>query len=154
MRIDSTLVPVLAVLCAAVAGPERVLAQITAIDTGAMIWERSDAPGFPEGAMRRLLKIDQETGVGTAMRRHPRGYVEPRHYHTTAAHSIFVLEGRLEVGGVKAGPGHFFHFPANAAHGPMVSLEDAVFLIWSEGPLDVKFGDPPTGEEPASPTGP
>lgn len=96
--------------------------------------------------MRKLLKIDQETGIGAALRWHPEGYVEPRHYHTTAAHSIYVLEGKLDVGGVEAGPGHFFHFPAYTAHGPLVALEDAVFLIWSEGPLDLELGDPPNGE--------
>lgn len=100
--------------------------------------------------MRKLLKIDQETGVGAALRWHPEGYVEPRHYHTTAAHSIYVLGGRLDVGGIEAGPGHFFHFPAYTAHGPLVALEDTVFLIWTEGPLDLELGDPPNGEAPGS----
>lgn len=148
-----------AVVCAATSMPERALAQITAVNTGAMTWERSDAPGLPEGAMRKLLKLDQDTGVGAALRWHPEGYVEPRHYHTTAAHSIYLLEGTLNVGGVEAGPGHFFHFPAYTAHGPLVALEDAVFLIWSEGPLDLELGDPPKGEtdehvHPASPEPP
>jgi hypothetical protein len=143
------LIPAVALLCAATSVPERALAQITAIDTGAMTWERADTdtPGFPDGAMRKLLKIDQETGIGAALRWHPEGYVEPRHYHTTAAHSIYVLEGKLDVGGVEAGPGHFFHFPAYTAHGPLVALEDVVFLIWSEGPLDLELGDPPNGEK-------
>ncbi len=140
------LIPAIAFVCAATSVPEGVLAQMTAIDTGAMTWERADAPGFPEGAMRKLLKIDQGTGIGAALRWHPEGYVEPRHYHTTAAHSIYVLEGRLDVGGVEAGPGHFFHFPAYTAHGPLVALEDSVFLIWTEGPLDTELGDPPKRE--------
>jgi hypothetical protein len=67
------LIPAVAFLCAAPSVPERALAQITAIDTGAMTWERADAPGFPEGAMRKLLKIDQETGIGAALRWHPEG---------------------------------------------------------------------------------
>ena len=144
------LILAVALVCAATSVPERALAQITAIDTGAMTWERADTPGFPEGAMRKLLKIDQETGIGAALRWHPEGYVEPRHYHTTAAHSIYVLEGRLDVGGVEAGPEHFFHFPAYTAHGPLVALEDSVFLIWTEGPLDLELGDPPSGETPES----
>ncbi len=144
------LISAVVLVCAAAAMPERALAQITAIDTKAMGWEIADTPGFPEGAMRKLLKIDRETGIGTALRWHPEGYVEPRHYHTTSAHSIYVLEGRLDVGGVEAGPGHFFHFPAYAAHGPLIALEDSVFLIWTEGPLDVRLGDPPDGETPES----
>jgi hypothetical protein len=150
------LIPAVALVCAAISVPERALAQITAVDTGAMTWERSDMPGFPEGAMRKLLQIDQETGIGAALRWHPEGYVEPRHYHTTAAHTIYVLEGKLDVGGVKAGPGHFFHFPAYTAHGPLVAVEDAVFMIWTEGPLDLELGDPPNGEtaEPVHPASP
>lgn len=144
------LIPAVALVCAATSVPERALAQITAIDTGEMAWERSDTPGFPEGATWKPLKIGQESGIGAGLRRHPQGYVEPRHYHTTAAHSIYVLEGRLDVGGVDAGPGHFFHFPAYTAHGPLVSLEDSVFMIWTEGPLDLELGDPPNGETPES----
>lgn len=153
MWFHRNLLPAVALFCAATSIPERALAQITAIDTGKMTWERSDPPGFPEGAERKLLKVDQETGIGAALRRHPEGYVEPRHYHTTAAHSIYVREGRLEDDGVEAGPGHFFHFPAYAAHGPLVSLEDSIFLFWTEGPLDIEFGDPPNGERPG-PSGP
>jgi hypothetical protein len=138
------LIPAVALVCAAMSVPERAPAQITATDTGAMTWERSVTPGFPEGALLKLLKIDQETGIGAALRWHPQGYVEPRHYHTTAAHSIYVLEGKLDVGGVEAGPGHFFHFPAYTAHGPLVAVEDVVFLIWTEGPLDLELGDPPS----------
>jgi hypothetical protein len=142
------LILAVALVCAATLVPEGALAQITARDTGAMTWERADTPGFPEGAMRKLLKIDQETGIGAALRWHPEGYVEPRHYHTTAAHSIYVLEGKLDVGGVQGGPGHFFYFPGCTAHGPMVAMEDSVFLIWTEGPLDLQLGDPPNGETP------
>lgn len=140
--------PAIALVCVAMSVPERALAQITTLDTRAMTWERTDTPGFPEGAMRKLLSIDRKTGIGAALRRHPKGYVEPRHYHTTAAHAIYVLEGKLDMGGVEAGPGHFFHFPVNAAHGPLVALEDSVFLIWTEGPLDIELGDPPTGGTP------
>lgn len=139
-----------ALVCAATSMPERALGQITAIDTEEITWERADTPGFPEGATRKLLRIDQETGIGAALRWHPEGYVEPRHYHTTAAHSIYVLEGRLDVGGVEAGPGHFFHFSAYTAHGPLVAMEDSAFLIWTEGPLDLELGDPPNGETPES----
>jgi hypothetical protein len=143
---NQNLILAVALVFAATLIPERALGQITAIDTGAMTWDRADTPGLPEGAMRKLLRIDKETGIGAALRWHPEGYVEPRHYHTTAAHSIYVLDGKLNVEGVEAGPGHFFHFPAYTAHGPLVALEDAVFLIWSEGPLDFELGDPPNGE--------
>lgn len=152
MPVVRVLIPFLALFCGAALVPRAASAQITAVSTEELRWERSDAPGFPEGAERKLLKIDPETGIGAALRRHPRGYVEPRHYHTTAGHSIYVLQGRLDVGGVEAGPGNFFHFPAYTAHGPLTSLENTVFLIWTEGPLDIVFGDPPQDvEQPESP---
>ncbi|HUF65536.1 MAG TPA: cupin domain-containing protein [Gemmatimonadaceae bacterium] len=148
MRRYANLLPAVVLVWMATSMPKTALAQITAINTRALTWERSDTPGLPEGARRKVLKIDHATGIGAALRWHPRGYVEPRHYHTSAAHSIYVLEGTLEVGGVEAGPGHFFHFPASTAHGPLVALEDSVFLIWTEGPLDLELGDPPHGEAP------
>lgn len=153
MRIFRVVIAAVALVCAAASVPDRALAQITAIDTREIGWEQSDAPGFPAGAMRKLLKINQETGMGAALRHHPEGYVEPRHHHTTAAHSIYVLAGRLDVEGVEVGPGFFFHFPAYAAHGPLISLEDAVLLIWTEGPLDVVLGDPPNEGRPNSSRG-
>jgi hypothetical protein len=43
-------------------------------------------------------------------------------------------------------PRILLHFPAYAAHGPLISLEDTVFLIWTEGPLDLVLGEPPNEE--------
>lgn len=158
MRLDRNWILTVALVGVATSLPGGARAQATVLDTRAMTWERTDTPGFPPGATRKLLHFDEETGVGSALRRHPEGYSEPRHYHTTGGHSIYVLEGRLGVGGVEAGPGQFFHFPANTAHGPIVSLEDSVFLIWSDGPLDMEFGDPPQGrpnrDRPDPPDGP
>lgn len=151
MRLERKWILILLIVGASASQPGEAQAQATVLDTREMSWEPTNTPGFPIGATRKLLHIEQETGAGAALRRHPAGYVEPRHYHTTDAHAIYVLEGRLDVGGVEAGPGTFFYFPANTAHGPMVSLEDSVFLIWAAGPLDIKLGDPPQESAPPDP---
>lgn len=147
MRRDQVVIAFVLLTCVVVPVPSAASAQTTAVSTDELRWELSDAPGFPEGAERKLLRSDPATGIGSALRRHPKGYTEPRHYHTTAGHSIYIIEGRMTVGDVEAGPGDFFHFPSYTAHGPLTSLDDTVFLIWAEGPLDVVFGDPPEDVE-------
>jgi quercetin dioxygenase-like cupin family protein len=72
--------------------------------------------------------------------RFPAGYVEPRHYHTTAGHSIYVLSGRINFAGIEAPAGDFFYTPPNVVH-DLVALEESEILIWSDGPLDFHLSE-------------
>jgi quercetin dioxygenase-like cupin family protein len=113
------------------------------LQTESMRWEPAkEIPGFPTGRLRKFLHLNDETGAGVAMIKHPAGFVEPQHYHTTGAHSIYVLEGQMMFGEIRAGAGDFLFTPAWQAHGPIEILEETTFLIWSDGPLDINFGTP------------
>lgn len=113
------------------------------IDTNEMAWEPSNPEGFPKGRTRKLLHLNEINGVGAGLMRHPKGYIEPVHYHTTAGHYIYMLEGRMRFEGVEAKAGDFFYTPPYHAHGPLEMLEETVFLLWTDGPLDVHLGAPP-----------
>lgn len=119
------------------------------LDTSKIEWEASSVPGFPEGAMRKTLHRNPENGSAAVLRRHPKGYVEPRHLHTTASHGVYILSGSVRMGDYVAGPGHFFYAPAGSPHGPIEALEDVEFLLWSDGPLDLQLVDDVSKASPA-----
>jgi quercetin dioxygenase-like cupin family protein len=85
----------------------------------------------------RLLYEDPHSGAEHYVGRYPPGMRAQPHRHT-AAHTIVVLEGRMEVNGQVVGPGAYAHFPAGEAmhHGPSGD-EPCLFVIVFHGPFDV-----------------
>jgi quercetin dioxygenase-like cupin family protein len=86
----------------------------------------------------RLLHRDPRTGAEHYLIRYPTGLRARRHRHT-AAHTIVVLDGRLEVNGQVIGPGSYCHFPAGQAmrHAPAGDLS-CLFVVIFDGPFDVQ----------------
>jgi quercetin dioxygenase-like cupin family protein len=86
----------------------------------------------------RLLYQEPDSGAEHYLIRYPVGLKVRLHRHT-AAHTIVVLEGRLEVNGRVIGPGAYCHFPPGEAmrHAP---AEDGfcLFVIVFHGPVDVE----------------
>lgn len=64
------------------------------------------------------------------------------HRHS-AAHTIVVLEGHLQVNETVVGPGSYCHFPANTPmlHAP-AGDGGCLFVILFDGPFDVAEIDP------------
>lgn len=85
----------------------------------------------------RLLFRDPDSGAVHYLIRYPAGVRTRLHRHT-AAHTIVVLEGRLEVNGQVVGPGAYCHFPAGEAmrHAP-ADGNSCLFVIVFDGPVDV-----------------
>lgn len=103
-------------------------------------WRPTENPAFPEGLESKRYPDNPRTDGGAAVLRFRAGYAEPRHYHTTAGHSIYVLRGRIEFSGVEAPAGDFFYTPPNVVH-DLVALEPSEILIWSDGPLDLHLSE-------------
>jgi quercetin dioxygenase-like cupin family protein len=86
----------------------------------------------------RLLYEDPASGAQHYLVRYPQGLRALRHRHT-AAHTIVVLEGRLQVDGKTIGPSAYCHFPAGAPmhHAPADDGE-CLFVIIFHGAFDVE----------------
>jgi quercetin dioxygenase-like cupin family protein len=87
----------------------------------------------------RLLFQDPDSGEEHYLIRYPGGAKGRLHRHASA-HTIVVLEGRLEANGQAIGPGAYAHFPAGA---PMRHQaggdEPCLFVILFHGPFDVQI---------------
>ena len=58
------------------------------------------------------------------MWRRTKGFREPRHYHTTCGHSLYILKGRLQSPEGDLVPGMFVYSAVNERHGPFTALEE------------------------------
>jgi quercetin dioxygenase-like cupin family protein len=89
----------------------------------------------------RVLYEDPDSGVEHYLIRYPAGLTTQLHRHT-AAHTIVVVEGRLEVNDRVIGPGAYCHFPAGEVmrHAP-ADGESCLFVILFDGPVDVQSAE-------------
>ena len=95
-------------------------------------------------ALRQLFR-DPRTGAEHYLVRYPAGLRAQWHRHT-AAHTVVVLEGRLEVNGAVVGPGGYCHLPAGSAmHHAPADGEGCLFVTVFDGPFDVEPLPDPTG---------
>ncbi len=87
----------------------------------------------------RLLYEDPTSGEEHYLVRYPTGVRARLHRHA-AAHTMVVLEGRLEANGQVIGPGAYVHFPAGV---PMrhQATDDGpcLFVLLFHGPFDVEL---------------
>jgi quercetin dioxygenase-like cupin family protein len=86
----------------------------------------------------RLLYQDPDSGAEHYLIRYPAGLKARLHRHT-AAHTVVVLEGRLEVNDQVIGPGAYCHFPPGVAmrHAPAED-DSCLFVTVFHGPFDVE----------------
>ena len=97
-------------------------------------------------ALRQLFQ-DARTGAEHYLVRYPAGLRAQWHRHT-AAHTVVVLEGHLEVNGTVVGPGSYCHLPAgDAMHHAPVDGEGCLFVTVFDGPFDVEPLPGPSGSQ-------
>ncbi|MFN7921052.1 MAG: cupin domain-containing protein [Bryobacteraceae bacterium] len=99
-------------------------------------WQPVTPPGAPPGLTQRLLHENGEKQTSSAIVKFPKGYVEPRHYHTKCGHSIYVLKGKIKAPGSVWTPGSFHYAAVMEAHGPLEALEESEILFYTDGPFD------------------
>jgi quercetin dioxygenase-like cupin family protein len=100
-----------------------------------------DVYGSPIGL--RLLWQDPRTGAEHYLVRYPAGLEASWHRHS-AAHTIYVIEGRLHANDRVLEPGTYRHFPAGEPmwHAPAEGTS-CLFPIMFAGPFDVEVVDKP-----------
>lgn len=86
----------------------------------------------------RLLYRDPTSGAEHYLVRYPAGLEAQWHRHT-AAHTIVVIEGRLEANDELVGPGGYCHFPAGQTmHHAPADGQSCLFVTIFDGPFDVQ----------------
>ena len=125
-------------LLALASGQERRSVLIKIADVS---WAPVNLPGVPAGIQQKLLHNNAANKVQTALVRFPKGFREPRHYHTTCGHSIYILKGRIRSPEGLLTPGTFTYAAPNERHGPFVAEQDTEFLFYTDGPFDYFIED-------------
>lgn len=99
-------------------------------------WQPVNIAGMPPGLQQRILHDDKQKQLVSAIVKYPKGFREPRHYHTTCGHSLYILKGRLKSPEGDLTPGTFIYSAVNERHGPFVALEETSVLFYTDGPFD------------------
>jgi anti-sigma factor ChrR (cupin superfamily) len=96
------------------------------LDERTLPWEQ--APGYPTGALRKVLRTGADGNPLTIMLKLPPGFEMAPHSHVcTEQH--YVLEGEYEVQQTRCSAGHYCLIPAHADHGPFRCADGAVVLV-------------------------
>jgi quercetin dioxygenase-like cupin family protein len=128
----------LALLLAFASAQEK---QSVTIQAASVQWTPVNLPGVPAGIQQRLLHDYTANHLQSAIVRFPKGFREPRHYHTTCGHSIYILKGRIRSPEGVLTPGTFTYAAVNERHGPFVAEQETEFLFYTDGPLDYHIDD-------------
>ena len=129
MKIATLLFALLAFLTAA----EKRSFQVNAANVK---WEPMNPPGVPKGLTQKLLHDNKQNQLQSSIVRFPKGYREPRHYHKTCGHSMYILKGKIQSPDGDLTAGTFSYAAVNERHGPFVALEETEFLFYTDGPFD------------------
>ena len=138
MKAFSALALLVTLSLALISGQEKRSVQVMVRDVQ---WTPVSLPGVPAGIQQKLLHNNTASKVQSALVRFPKGFREPRHYHTTCGHSIYILKGRIRSPEGVLTPGTFTYAAVNERHGPLVAEEETEFLFYTDGPFDFYVED-------------
>ena len=111
------------------------------IKSGTLQWTPMPITVIPPGLQQKLLHDHKEKNTMTALVRFPAGYREPRHYHTTCGHSLYILKGRLQSPEGPLSPGTFVYSAPHERHGPFLAEQETELLFFTDGPFDFFVDD-------------
>lgn len=106
------------------------------VNAASVAWTPVSLPGVPAGLMQRILHDNKDNKLSSGIVRFPKGFTEPRHYHTTCGHSIYILKGRLRSPEGDLTPGTFIYSTVKEQHGPFTAVEETEFLFYNDAPFD------------------
>ncbi len=91
---------------------------------------------FP-GVSLKILHENPESGASLVLRRLEPNAVIPKHYHTEADETVYVLQGDFVEDGQTHGVGHVFFGKAGIPHGPHTTVNGSIVLTLFSAKLDV-----------------
>jgi len=112
-----------------------------ALDTAEVEQQAVEVSGLPPGLLARGLHENPRTGMSSSMLTYPEGFREPRHYHETCGHYMYILKGRIDSPDGVLTPGMFVYAAPGERHGPYNVLEPSEALFYTDGPLDFIVDD-------------
>lgn len=128
------------------AGPKAASPKSFQVNAANVEWTPLDPPGFPKGLQKRLLHDNARNKLMTVIVKMPKGFREPRHYHTTCGHSMYILKGKIKTPDGTLRPGDFTYAAVNERHGPLIAEEETEFLFYTDGPFDMVVEDKGAGK--------
>lgn len=93
--------------------------------------------GIP-GVSARTLWTDATTGAVTVITEMQPGSEIPRHWHTNADETVYVLDGDFVEAGTPHGPGTYFVGAKGTWHGPHRTVMGCRVLTHFSAPIDFK----------------
>jgi len=112
------------------------------LKTETLKWSPMPITVIPPGLQHKPLHENKRNNTQTALVRFPAGYREPRHYHTTCGHSLYILKGRLQSPDGPLTPGSFVYSAPHERHGPFLAEQETELLFFTDGPFDFFVDDP------------
>jgi hypothetical protein len=104
-------------------------------------WQRLALPGFPRGALARVLSLDPASGATSLQLRLPRGTVLPGGWSESDL-ELLVLDGAVAIGAAGHGPGSYLYVPRGVALPPLSSPRGATLLaFYADGPPSLVASD-------------
>jgi len=105
---------------------------LAALEVAPIPW---DPPGLTRGAQLRPLARDPASGGFTGLVDLPDGFDSASGLSCTVEMRLFVIDGELQMGENRLGPGGFCYHPAGSGQGRWRSPEGArAFVVFLHGP--------------------
>jgi len=95
---------------------------------------------FP-GVEIKVLHTDESSGATIVLTRLASGAKIPRHRHTAADETVYVIDGDFVEDNESFGAGSFFAGKAGTEHGPHTSAKGCLVLTRFSAPLDFVLAD-------------
>jgi quercetin dioxygenase-like cupin family protein len=95
-------------------------------------WTSLEIPGVS----MKVLHKEETTGAMAVLTRIEAGAAIPRHFHTKADETVYVLAGDFVEDGVSYGPGAYFAGKAGIPHGPHQTVGGCTVLTHFSAELD------------------
>lgn len=106
-----------------------------------------------DGVVYKQLSVDTETAATTGIFKYPKGWLEKQAYYLESEEEFFVLQGSIEINGIKYNEGCYGYFPQRYLRKKIVVHKETVvirFIDQTPTKVEYNFGDalPELDKEP------